>query len=275
MASSVIDALRGKGTCENPLRFVRSDTKNDIGDDTALEIDSVEETKNTQSISFSLPMELFPSILSFCPLSTLSNTRCISKTFRDDLVAKESSCRCNRGDESVERWSEIAVKKFIGTGWGQTLGATIEKAIQLAATLFFETIPFLEGEGANDDDHIGGATILLAQGYDEIKVKALLRQDPVVLGENWRIEARHKLLSLPEAFKEIKIGIHEGSDKARNILLTASSKGLVHLAECDVSIQQYAGLPRQMIAMQLLTFETVTNELSAVAAVVNHSAIHW
>jgi hypothetical protein len=270
MVSSNIDSLGGKSSCENPLPY---GTKNDGSEDKAMGINSIKEHSKTESVSFNLPMDLFPTILSFCPLTTLSKIRCVSKTFRDVFVTKESALRSNHVDASVEQSSEIAVKKFIGTGWGQTLGATIEKAIQAAESLFFETIPFLEGEGVNDDDHIGGATILLAQGYDEIKVKTLLRRESVVLGENWRIEARHKLVSLPDAFKEIKMGIHEGSDKARNILMTASSNALVHIAECDVSIQQYAGFPRQMIAMQLLTFETVTNELSAVAAMVNHAAI--
>jgi hypothetical protein len=277
MVALIIDALDGKRKYKKPLGIVGSDTKKERSDDIVTDIDVIEGTMNTQSVSLSLPMDIFPSILSFCPLSTLSKIRCISKAFRDDFVTTESAFRCNRVDKNVEQWSEIAVKKFIGTGWGQTLGATIEKAIQAAETLFFETVPFLEGQGTNeDDDHqIGGATILLAQGYDQIKVKALLREEPVVIGENWRIEARHKLVSLSEAFKEIKMGIHEGNDKARNILMTASSEALVHIAECDVSIQQYAGIPRQMIAMQLLTFETVKNEFSAVAAVVNHSAIRW
>ncbi|KAG7349207.1 hypothetical protein IV203_011804 [Nitzschia inconspicua] len=273
MACSHIDTLGRDSNVENSFE---SSTIELTSRDDPVEIESFKDSENSDQVTIFLPMELFPDVLSFCSLSTLAKIRCVSKTFRDDFVAKESFFRYHNVDDRTKAIRSQAGHQIIGTWWGSNLESTIEKAIQVATPLFYEVIPFLDGEVPEvEHDHIGGTTVLLAKDYDETNVRELLMKDSVVLGENWGIEARYNLVPLVEAFKEVNVGIHSGGQGALNVLMTASPRKFVHISECEVSIQQYPHTRRRIVAYQVIAFESIGGGISAIIAEADLYNIHY
>jgi hypothetical protein len=261
MAPSSMD-MEGKSTTENEVGSIELDmaNSNKIHDD-PMEIELTEISKDNKKVSLSLPMDLFPEILSYCPFSTLSKARCISMIFRDDFVPKESSFRHSNVDDSIKWTRKYATHRIIEQWWGDSLESTIDKAIKVAKNLFFETIPFLEG------DEVEGV-ITYAKGYDETSVREALQKESVVLGENWRIEARHNLVPLSDAFREVK-QVYGGRTSAMNLLMTAAPKKLVHIAECDVSIQQGPHESHLMAAYQVISFHSSDGRISVIISEAN------
>lgn len=253
---------------------VHPTTRND--DDAHIEIESTEEAANTsKKASVFLPVELYPTILSYCPFSTLAQTRAVCKTFRDVFVAKESFFRHDNVDDSIKKIRKIYGQRIIDSWWGSTLESTVEKAITMAKPLFFGVAPYWGGDEPEANDPDGGRNVLLAKEYNEEVVRQHLLDQTVVLGANWRIEARHELRPLSDAFKEVKVGIHGGRPGPLNLLMTAAPGQPIHIAECEVSIQQTPLSTRQISAFQVISFESVDGGISALVAEATPGTIRY
>jgi hypothetical protein len=207
------------------------------------------KTKTAITVPVILPMEIFPTVLSFCPKSTLLQMRAVNKSFGDDFVRKE--CLERHEKDYTKREAEWKKNKnyealsVVDLLWGVNKAQTIAKALAVAKTMFY-----LGGE--NDDDGVNDqdVSMLLADGYDESKVKTMLEKDGLAFWQNddvgrgsakfWRVEARYKKVTLSEAIREMNV--YADTNENDILLLMAAPLGArASIAECEVSIRTRNG----------------------------------
>jgi hypothetical protein len=183
--------------------------------------------------------------------------------------------------------------------WGCSHEETCNEALRLAKTLFYDRRPPTEEEEEEEEDNDnnledlvpnnsnGSQLSLNVHGYDETTVKQSLLGNDVVYyqhdddgvdGENnnnnsrhrqnyWRIEATYTETTLAEAIKEVKSmydTIDVNNDYPLLLLLTAPGETPFHIAEIEVS-KKYHGQPRQIVARQLITFNTIDGSKRVIA----------
>ena len=218
---------------------------------------------NDNDVSITLPMDIFSKVASFCPLPTLLTMRATNKQFRS-FVSKE--CLERRAKDLAKRRAQSKNKQnsvrpsSSNRTWADSKQRTIEKALELAKSVFFET----------DED---GTSRLLADGYDDMKVKAALQKDKFVLEpreENgsgttnfWRIEARWEAVTVSQAIREIRlyhddwIPLWRMDTRAELFLLMSAPSGVsVAIAEVEVALWHNNGGLRQWKALQQFTIDT-------------------
>ncbi|KAL3911625.1 MAG: hypothetical protein SGARI_001555 [Bacillariaceae sp.] len=211
-------------------------------------ISSNDEAELVGSVSNSqvlLPMEVVRTIVSFCSMGTLIQMRLVNKTFRDDIVRIESGVRYGilRSDKETSTQKDSLQSEY-DYSWGHTKSRVIEKAVKLARETFFKNEH--EQDDADDANQPQPSQLLLADGYDEVKVKKALEETGVVFHQSdetnfWRVEIRHREISLAEAVREMQIsteGYYE-ADETNSLflpLMTGRPGSPILHAECEVAI---------------------------------------
>jgi hypothetical protein len=231
-----------------------------------------------------LPMEVFPSILAFCPMSSLLTMRRVSKVFRNDYAIKESMGRYLKAKNAQKEImpesddTSLSAADFV---WGKSKEDVIEKTLSVAKTMYFRNREPAVNAGDNQQDQ--SSLVLMADGYDETKVKALLEktgnacsdENTQGRGKMWKIEARYKELSLVQATREMKVTT-EAQNPAKpcarflHLILGTPPGTTVKLSEYEILIRKYAGGPCEMKACQLFTWVGADGIENRICAPVNY-----
>ncbi|KAL3910188.1 MAG: hypothetical protein SGILL_007791 [Bacillariaceae sp.] len=220
------------------------------------------------TVSKTLPMVLFPTILSFCPKATLLKMRTINKTFCDCFALKEYHERFVREGKTKEKFDD---DDDGDRRWGETKDGSINKALSLAKAVFYRHQEASSDNGENDGGSERPPPVLLAEGYNEAIAKELLEKGGIAFGLSegddqgaakfWRVEARFCEVSLAEAIRQLKITLNAcmhtrgfSMDPFIFMLLTAPSNKKVRISECEVSIRKRNGGACETKSIQLFSF---------------------
>ena len=208
-----------------------------------------------------LPMEIFSNVLSFCPMSMLLAMRATNKQFRA-FASKE----CQQRHEKFESRRKAALEKdpnykapsFSDYLWGLNKQGTVKKALELAKSVFFKV-----------DEDGGQGPVLLADGYDEVKVETALQKDGIVFEQDaqdgpgsskfWRIETRWEKITVAHAIREIRLFGDEYKRDVSNVLfvlVSAPPGARARIAESEVAIRQHNGGRCKWKAIQAISVES-------------------
>ena len=257
---------------------VMSDSESDSDDDASLVTEpptDVVEAEEDSDPSKTFPVEILPSVLAFCPMSSLLAMRAVNKAFRNKfsvqecaerhaniLAAKRAKAR-RKKKKTTTPSTETATttvtqpppkkKTIVPREWGIWKNATIEKVLEVANEMFFETRDADAEADANENDN-ERVSVLIAEGFDEANARKTLQKDGVIFhqeadeedgrpGKFWRIEAHFQEVPLYVAIRAMKSSTKdcrvEGVATERTYrLLSAPHGSRFTIAEYDVSIRK-------------------------------------
>jgi hypothetical protein len=233
-------------------------------DDDNMNIDDDDSVKDNEAVML-LPLEVFPIIFSFCPTSSFLKMRTVCKLFRNEFGKEE--CYHRYTNRLAMSKGSSSKKTSSQQRWGHCKACTIEKALAVAKSMFFES--------EEDDDE---GTVLVADGYDEDEAREILWNEGVVYrqdgdgdglpGKLWRVEARFKEVAVSEAIREMFRTLEDNNAQSQREemmfrLLTANET--VRISECEVSIRKRPGGMTRLRAFQLFSFEGINTALGTIS----------